>query len=360
MSLKPVYIDTADGVFKQSNDVDIVFPVPDNMLVNGGFDIFQRTAPGTLTNRSDDQYGADRWYNLNQSNPVQIQRTSGTFTKSPFAIQISQANASAQRFGIAQIVEGYMAKPRRSRAVTFNCQLVTSASATIRVAILEWTGTLDSPTSDVVNDWTSGTYTAGNFFLSSNLTVAAVGSAVINTTGSITLTATLSSSCNNIIVFIWTESTQAQNFTLGVGEASLYDGVVTLPWLPVAPHIEINKCFRYYEKSYPLAIAPGTTNSFAGLEDFYTRKAIAASTSGGIAYGWLFLQTKRIVPTVTLYNPGSGATGSVRINANSRSGATAGQVGQRGVGNLQFDNTSAQAIALDDEVFYQWDADAEL
>ena len=48
-----------------------------NLLINGGFDFFQRTAPGTPTSRSDDTYGPDRWYHLNQANPVNVERIAG-------------------------------------------------------------------------------------------------------------------------------------------------------------------------------------------------------------------------------------------------------------------------------------------
>lgn len=362
--IRPLYMDTADGAIKRSAPIDVITPVPGNLLMNGGFDIFQRTDPTVATARSDDTYGPDRWIILTQTASVNIARTTGD-TLSLNALRITQNQASAQRFGILQIIEAVPAKARRSRTVIAHMRVKPSSGGTngLRIALLEWTGTADSPTSEVVNSWTNTTFTAGQFFVSSNLTVAAV-SAGGNLTGGawndIEITGTISASCTNLMVFAWVEGAVAQNETCDFTEATLYDGATTLPWLPVNPQQDITRLLRYYEKSYPLEVPPATASAFAGLEDFYTRRAIAASTSGGIAQGWLFLVTKRIIPAVTLYNPGSGASGSVRVGVNSRSGATAGQVGQRGCGNLQFDNTSAQAIALDDEIFFQWAADAEL
>lgn len=331
-----------------------------NILINGGFDFFQRTAPGTPTSRSDDTYGPDRWYHLNQANPVNVERITGE-GPAVSASRTTQANASAQRFGLAQIVEGIESVARRSTTVRFDFRVRMSTGQALRYAVLEWTGTVDSVTSDVVNDWTSGTYTAGNFFLASNLTVAAVGSISPSsaTWTSVAIAANISASCNNLIVFVWTEGTAAQNLQLDLTRCGLYDGALARSWLPPTPAVQREQCQRFFEKTYAIDVAPATATT-AGIQDFYTRKEIAASTSGGIAQTFPFQAPKRIIPTVVLYNPTSGAANSVRVGANSRSGATGGQVGDKQIGNLQFDNTSAQAIALDDEIFFQWTADAEL
>jgi hypothetical protein len=94
-----------------------------------------------------------------------------------------------------------------------------SASTPIRYAILGWTGTEDAVTSDVVNSWTNATFTAGNFFNSTTLSVLGVGAVTPSAatwTSLTALTASLGSSFNNIIVMVWTETAQAQNVTLDV------------------------------------------------------------------------------------------------------------------------------------------------
>lgn len=77
-------------------------------------------------------------------------------------------------------------------------------------------GTADTVTSDVVNSWTNGTFTAGQVFLGSGLTFAGVG-ALTPAAARLTdfeLVVDVSASCNNLIVLIWTEGTAAQNVTL--------------------------------------------------------------------------------------------------------------------------------------------------
>jgi hypothetical protein len=39
-----------------------------------------------------------------------------------------------------------------------------SVSTTLRYAIIEWTGTANSVTRDVVNDWNNPSFSSGNFF----------------------------------------------------------------------------------------------------------------------------------------------------------------------------------------------------
>ena len=217
-----------------------------NLIINGSFDVWQRQPATTATSRSDDQYGPDRWYVLTQTAAVNVERSTGD-TKGQYAGKITQPQASAQRIGIAQIVEHIRSKPERGQAVYLRARVKISASQAVRIAILEWTGTADSVTSDVVNSWTSGTYTAGNFFLGSNLTVTQVASVTPSaaTWTTLAVTGTVSSSCNNLIVLIWTEGTANQNVTLEVTEADLYRGAAAREWTPRTSGEEVALCQRF-------------------------------------------------------------------------------------------------------------------
>jgi hypothetical protein len=274
-------------------------PLNDNHLINGGFNFFQRQAPGTATARSDDTYGPDRWYVLTQTAAVNVERSTGD-TASLHAAKITQNQAGAQRCGLAQIVEGVNSRPFRSRSVRFQARIKCSASQAIRVAVLEWTGTADAATSDVVSDWTSGTYTTSNFFIATTTTV--VGVAAV-TPGAATWTdlavvGNVSSSCNNLIVFVWTEGTAAQNVTLEVTEAGLYDGTAPRPWLPRSTSEEFLLCQRYFQKSYSADQNPGT-NVLEGARALQLNGLVSADY-------WIqsvALQTPmRAAPTITLYD----------------------------------------------------------
>lgn len=218
-----------------------------NLLINGGFQINQRA---TTSAQADDTYGHDRWYRLTQSNAIAVSTLTDVENGLPFMARLTQSNASAQRMGYAQIIEGKNCKHLRGQQVTFRIgRTRLSTSANIRFAVLEWAGTEDVVTSDVVNDWTSGTYTAGNFFLGSNLTVSGVTQQALtaNTlTDGNALTVTLGSSFNNLIVFAWTESTVAQNVTFDLGRVQLESGASASAFQWRQLQEEIGLCQRYY------------------------------------------------------------------------------------------------------------------
>ncbi len=216
-----------------------------NILFNGCFRFNQR-APAT---NADDTYAHDRWNILTQTGTVAV--TSQTLVEdgTPNMMRITQSQASAQCFGFEQIMESSDSYPLRGQAVTLSARVRMSASTTLRYAILEWTGAADTVTSDVVLSWTSGTFTAGNFFLASNLTVTSTGSTALtaNTLTDVSLTATLGSSVNNVIVLFWTDSTQAQNVTLDVGRAQLELGSVATSIERRSAAFEETACLRYYQ-----------------------------------------------------------------------------------------------------------------
>jgi hypothetical protein len=233
-----------------------------NLLINGGFDFFQRSAPGTLTEVPDDYYGPDRWIVLTQTATVKGARTTGA-AHSKSAGRLQQHQASAQRVGLLQIIESRDSIPTRGEDVTLQLQIKCTASQPIMVAILEWTGTADTVTSDVVLDWASETYTANNFFLAANLTVVGVEEFTpdADTWTSMSVSGTISASCNNLIVVGWSKGTMAQNVELIAAEAGLYQGTGTFEWKPRPVGDELALCQRYYEKSYNPDIPPATVTT---------------------------------------------------------------------------------------------------
>ncbi len=220
-----------------------------NAIINGGFSSWQRLSidPTVLTAYADGAYGsADLWRILTQSNSIQNARVAGD-TRSQYAARLKQTNVTAQRMGYDQIIEAFVTEGFRSRAIRAQARINCSNNQPIYIAIVEWTGTADSPTSDIVNDWTDSSYTTGHFFIST--TTAVVGFATItpaaNTWTAISVTGTPSSSANNLHVFIWTGGTAAQNVTLDIAEVGLYDGTDAQTWMPDNPAINLYKCERY-------------------------------------------------------------------------------------------------------------------
>ena len=78
---------------------------------------------------------------------------------------------------------------------------------------------------------------------------------------------------------------------------------------------ELARCQRYYEKSLPLATAPGTSGTFPLYVLFRTT---SAGSFGGALTSFAFAVKKRAGPTLTLYSD-TGAANRVRVNGSSDS-----------------------------------------
>lgn len=289
----------SDGAAWSSYD----YLVGRNRIINPDGRVYQRAVAAV----ADDTYFADRWYALSQTGTVTPSALTDPEDGYPAGVRITQSQASAQRFGYAQIIEAKNCKDLRGKSGVFVPRIRASAAQAIRYAILGWTGTEDSVTSDVVNDWTSSTYTAGNFFPAANVSVLAVGSQTpaANTWTSLTaLSGALGSTFNNIVVLVWTEGTAAQNFTLDFDFNQFEAGALPTAFERRPFGIELSLCQRYYAKTFPQGTAPAQNAGLTGAagSDF------AYSNAAGCIGVWTLPVVMRAAPTVTTYNPGAAAS----------------------------------------------------
>lgn len=229
-----------------------------NILLNGSASVFQRPAtPTTVVNMTDDVYNApDCFYSLVQGAGATINQQDGIVGKSRKAIKLV-AGGTTNRYGIAQIVESANSIPMRGRDIIAQCVIkpvnnAGSGTRDYRIAILEWTGTVDAVTSELVADWTSGTFTTAGFFASTSKTLVGTASFTIthNTETVIYVTGTVSSNCNNLIYFVWVEDvpTHASDYAL-LAELGLYPGNEVQVWTPPPMGYEQLACERFGEAS---------------------------------------------------------------------------------------------------------------
>lgn len=278
-----------------------------NRLINPDGAIYQRAVAAT----ADDAYFADRWYILSQTGTVTPSVLTDPEDGYPKGVRITQSQASAQRFGFAQIIEGKNCKDLRGQSGVLVPRIRASASQAIRYAILAWNGVEDAVTSDVVSDWTSASYVSGGFFPGgspSDISVIAVGSATPSANVWTSLTAisgALGSTFNNIIVLVWTEGTAAQNFTLDFDYVQFERGSVATEFERRSFLAEVDECQRFVEKSYELGTAPGTVTNVGA----HARRAI---TTDDDYWPISFSVLKRGAPSITLYSPDTGASGNWR------------------------------------------------
>lgn len=272
-----------------------------NRMLNSGFGIDQRVNAAVA--RADDTYCLDAFYVLTQTASVLVSQQSLQENGSPFNLRLNQNQVAAQRMGVAQILESANCSDLRGQLTSMAARVRISNSQTLRYAILEWTGAADAVTSDVVNDWTSASYTAGNFFLGASLTVSAVGTMTpaANTWADLTtLQATLGNNGNNVILFIWTEQVAAQNVTLDIARWRYAAGAVPSTFRQPDFAEEFVKCQRWFYKTFPLATAPAQNAGRAGDWEITAPSALGGSLGG---FELPFAVRMRIAPAIIFYNP---------------------------------------------------------
>jgi hypothetical protein len=223
-----------------------------NHLINGAFAVAQRGTSFTSTDsaNNDDTYVLDRWYILSDGNDIidVSQETSTIPTNGKYAIALDVETAN-KKFGIAQIIEGKNCVGLIGDTITFSFKAKVSDTSkldNVKAAIVSWSGTEDSVTSDIISAWgnegtnptliTNATYenTPANLSLTTSYATYSV-SANIDTSGT-----------NNIIVFIWSDvtDTTAGHF-LYVTDCQLERGNTVTPFEHRSFGEELQKCQRY-------------------------------------------------------------------------------------------------------------------
>lgn len=339
-----------------------------NSLINGGFDLFQRTDPTIETAIANNTYGPDRWVVLTDggATDIKVSRVTGS-NNSRNASRIKQVNATAKKMAFAQVIETSNSYPFRQKQARFQVTAKASAASTdVRIAVLEWTGTADtlSTSRDVVNNWANSADSnpATTFFKSTNFNVLGHTKVTIGTSfEQIGVNVNVGSTANNLIVVIWTEDATAQNAYLDVTEAGLYVETTTpVIWTPVPISDEQARCNRYYQKSYHVD-SPPTTATIYGC----TPPARPFDTANLV--GAAFTTIMRTSPSVSIYSI-QGAGGTPGTVNKITVWPTAAEVAGTAVNVVSFPsprgfvyvNTAGTALNVNTPYFYHWTADAEL
>jgi hypothetical protein len=184
---------------------------PFNRIINGGFQVAQRGTSFTSGSNDDDTYNLDRWYVLSDGNDiVDITQTTTVPTdaaKNSIGLDVETVD---KKFGIAQIIENVNCVDAIGGAVTLSFQAKVSATTdldNVKCAIVAWSGTADTVTSDIISAWgvegTNPTLIASATYENSpaNLNVT-------TSFATYSVTATVdTASTTNLILFIWSDVT---------------------------------------------------------------------------------------------------------------------------------------------------------
>jgi hypothetical protein len=270
-----------------------------NLLFNASGRI-QKGPSGTVT---DTNYGLhNRWYALTQTGAITPSTLTDDSDGVPYMMRLMNTLGSGQRAGYAQIIEGCNCKHLRGRHVTLSGLVRPSTGFVVRYAIIEWTGTEDAVTRDLVNDWSSTIFTPGNFFAASNLTIAgngtkAPGATVLSPFALSDIA--LSSAFTNLIVFIWSST----NLAASVGTLDfllqLEHGTRATNFERRPVPVEEMLCRRYY-RSFTVQSENGSRNiPMEGMRAVPTVSPSVGSASAITADGFELTHTAAAACAVT-------------------------------------------------------------
>ena len=259
-----------------------------NRLFNGSYAVAQRGTTFASGSNNDDTYNLDRWYVLSDGNDIVdiTQNTAAAPTDQKYCIALD-VETTAKKFGIAQIIENINCADLQGQTVTLSFQAKVSATTkldNVKCAIVAWSGTADSVTSDIISAWgAEGT----NPTLIANATYENSPANLNVTTDWETYTVSApidTASTNNVIVFIWSDvtDTTAGDFLYLAG-VQLEAGSVATPFERRPYGAELALCQRYYE-----VIGGGQTLTL-----------YAEGYAGAVTGNWTFKVEKRATPTMT-------------------------------------------------------------
>ena len=250
--------------FADSSTIASGFTGFKNRIINGGMNIAQRGTSFTSTSsaNNDDTYVLDRFYILSDGNDiVDVTQTTTVPTGAKYSIGLDVETVN-KKFGIAQIIENANCYDAIGGNVTISFQAKVSATANldnIKCAIVAWSGTADTVTSDIISAWgAEGT----NPTLIANATYENTPANLGVTTSFATYSVTANvdtASTSNIILFIWSDvTTTALGEFLYITNVQLEKGSTATSFEYRSYGAELALCQRYYYR----ATTEGTSRIF--------------------------------------------------------------------------------------------------
>lgn len=350
-----------------------------NYIRNGGFWFAQRQAPGTATaytNPNARIIAADGWAISNENPSVTYKRidTSGAIEsglQSRFYGQFLQITVSG-KFVVCQAIEGTESVALRNRTVRFQVWMKATVNSTWRLGLLylNASGTMDTMPATFVTAF-GGASTDPTFGTNVSKIIpstAQIGDNVVLSSNAFSCSVTTSwqrfggvwsvpNDCKNLIPAIWSDSQATATNGINIGQASLTDGYEVQDWTPQSYATELIRVRRFYQKSFPVDIAPQQN---AGLNTGEA-KGIAGKAAGVANSGFIYPRFDvplRVPGGTTLYNPAAAnalmrdVTGAVDMGATS--------VTANSQSDMLINATGNAATAVGDQVSIHFTSDAEI
>ncbi len=378
-----MFVDTVDGRYKQidANGVISIFSgrFDRNVLMNGGFDIIQRVA-AALTNipspsSTNRIYTADRWaYTVGNTTTPQFQQvdTLGAIetglTARYYGLYKQLTNGAKVILG--QVVEANATAPLRGRNVRFQCKLryITGSNRNLRMGLLVNTGTADAPTAGWISVFNSNgvdpTFGASLALIAPNASPTGDNGTVGATSMQCAITTSwqrfgctflVPTTAKNIIPVIYTDNVGTANDDILISEVGLYDGNEIQDWIPVNQAIELDRCQRFFYKSFAQGTVPAQS-VLAGAH--YWADGVAGAASG-VWTTFRFPVRMVKAPTITFYNP-AAANAFARMTSGTPVDTTATSATSITDSSFQITATPTSTAVVGSILAVNFSADADL
>ena len=278
--------------------------IDQNLIINGGFRFWQRggISPAINTTTSYVYSAADRWLHKHTgtfTGTPNVQRSASALSNnlSEYSMQHNfRRNASAATIEHQQRVESIFARKmvaggKCSLSLYINSSLNTGS---IRVRMSNAT-VLDNHASQ------------SEFYNSGLITVGTAGVWQKVELENISVSA---AALNGIAVFIeysLPSNTDGSIQNIRIAQVCLNANSKVSNFNPAGSDVvsELILCQRYYEKSYNLDVDPGTITNVGQIHE-------TTGSSFVVFFTAVFKNQKRVTPSITAYNPVTGASDSVR------------------------------------------------
>jgi hypothetical protein len=334
-----LYFDVADEKTKVLDDQGFTsILTPDgwrdqNLCINGDFGFAQRQVPTTLTSNAilagGRTYAFDRFFqsNLGTTAVVQTQQVSN-LGGAEIGVQ-SEAYGKfkvitlASKLVVGQVIESGNMNHTLGLKVRFSCKMKYSVAASmpVRLGMAYMTG---AGTADTISRAASGfisafgaagvdpTFTAAanlayitpNLAENGTITGSAVDITLTNAWVRYSATFTIPATARNLIPMVWSNTTLVVNDELNITEWGVYVGEESRDWHPKHQALELLDCDRYYNKTFPLLIAPAQNAGLIGAANGICSLAAATALAGRVWwYPGVNLRRVPVAADITLYNP---------------------------------------------------------
>lgn len=179
-----------------------------NRIINGSFQIAQRnTSFSGGTENADDTYTLDRWYVLSEGNDsIDVTQQSDSPDSNGKSIRLD-VETTGEKFGIAQIIEGQncIGAIGNTCTLSFYAKVSNARIDTVKAAIVAWSGTEDTVTSDIISAWNADG-TTPTLIANATFENTPADLSVTTSWARYELSANIdTASTKNIIIFIWSD-----------------------------------------------------------------------------------------------------------------------------------------------------------